>query len=122
MKILSRSTIDRDPRDTLVAATPCPRDGAESTYQVKNAGTVKGGIFITYRHVPPISESLPTDYRSGIKLREIMFKRDGEEVPCMGMIKRTIVGQQKTQTVAYVALGVSIIALIVVFGMKGANK
>jgi hypothetical protein len=51
-----------------------------------------------------------------------MFTREKNEVPCMGMIKTAITGQQKTQTVAYVALGVSIIALFVVFGMKGASK
>ena len=51
-----------------------------------------------------------------------MFNREKNEVPCMGMIKNAVVGQQKTQTIAYVALGVSIIALIVVFGMKGASK
>jgi hypothetical protein len=38
----------------------------------------------------------------------------------MGMFKDAVVGQQKTQTIAYVALGVSLVALFVVFA-KG-NK
>lgn len=39
----------------------------------------------------------------------------------MGMIKNAITGQQKTQTVAYVALGVAVVALIVAMGMKAAK-
>jgi hypothetical protein len=43
-------------------------------------------------------------------------------MPCMGLIKKTIVEQQKSQTLAYVALGVSIIALFCVFSLMGGLK
>lgn len=51
-----------------------------------------------------------------------MFNREKEKVPCMGMIKNAIESQQKTQSVAFIALGVSVIALICVFTLMGAKK
>lgn len=42
-------------------------------------------------------------------------------MPCMGLIKKAVENQQKSQTLAYVAIGVSVIALFCVFALIGAK-
>jgi hypothetical protein len=39
----------------------------------------------------------------------------------MGLIKKAVIEQQKTSVVAYVALGISIVALLCVIGMVASN-
>lgn len=48
--------------------------------------------------------------------------REEKGTPCMGLIKKAVVEQQKSQTLAYVALGVSIVALFCVFSIMGGLK
>lgn len=40
----------------------------------------------------------------------------------MGLIKKTIEGQQKSQTIALIAIGVSVVALFCVFALIGAKN
>lgn len=45
-----------------------------------------------------------------------------KEVPCMGLVKRAIETNQKTQVVSWIALGVAVFALaIVMVGVSRAN-
>lgn len=43
-------------------------------------------------------------------------------MPCMGLIKQAVESNQKSQTLAYVALGVSIVALFCVFALMGVKN
>jgi hypothetical protein len=45
-----------------------------------------------------------------------------KEVPCMGIVKKAIETNQKTQVVSWIALGVAVFALAVVLvGVKNAR-
>lgn len=53
-----------------------------------------------------------------------MFNREKEVKgpPCMGLIKKTIESHHRTQTVALVAIGFSVVAIVAVLCIVGAKN
>lgn len=50
-----------------------------------------------------------------------MLNREKKE-PCMGFIKNTLESHKKTQTIAFIAIGVSIVAIFMVFAISGSRN
>lgn len=51
-----------------------------------------------------------------------MLNREKKDVPCMGLIKKAVESHHRTQTVALVAIGFSIVAIVAVLCVVGSKN